>query len=77
MGVEVHRPLARLATGPIVAQEPVRVREDDDRDSLLARIHETEHRVFPRAVRALIEGRLRVEGRVVHVEGTEDEEGAG
>jgi phosphoribosylglycinamide formyltransferase-1 len=60
-----------------VAQEPVRVREDDDLDSLLARVHETEHRIFPWAVRALIEGRLRVEGRIVHVEGATDEEGAG
>jgi folate-dependent phosphoribosylglycinamide formyltransferase PurN len=55
----------------------VRVREDDDLDSLLARVHETEHRIFPRAVRALIEGRLRVAGRIVHVEGATDEEGAG
>jgi phosphoribosylglycinamide formyltransferase-1 len=76
-GVTVHLVDEEVDHGPIVAQEPVRVREDDDLDSLLARIHETEHRVFPRAVRALIEGRLRVEGRVVHVEGTEDEEGAG
>ena len=40
---------------------------EDDLDSLLARVHETEHRIFPRAVRALVEGRLKVEGRVVHV----------
>lgn len=73
-GVTVHLVDEEVDHGPIVAQEPVRVREDDDLDSLLARVHETEHRIFPRAVRALIEDRLRVEGRVVHVLG---EEGTG
>jgi folate-dependent phosphoribosylglycinamide formyltransferase PurN len=34
---------------------------------LEARIHEVEHRLFPAAVRALVEGRLKVEGRRVHV----------
>lgn len=76
-GVTVHLVDEEVDHGPIVAQEPVRVREGDDADSLRERIHETEHRIFPRAVRALIEGRLRVEGRIVHVEGTQDEEGDG
>lgn len=76
-GVTVHLVDEEVDHGPIVAQEPVRVREGDDVGSLRERIHETEHRIFPRAVRALIEGRLRVEGRIVHVEGAQDEEGAG
>ncbi len=50
-----------------IAQEPVRVLADDDWDSLEARIHEAEHRIYPEAVRALVEGRLKVEGRTVHV----------
>ncbi len=73
-GVTVHLVDEEVDHGPIVAQEPVRVREDDDVESLRRRIHETEHRIFPRAVRALIEGRLRVEGRIVHVRGAQDEE---
>jgi phosphoribosylglycinamide formyltransferase-1 len=40
---------------------------DDDWDSLETRIHEVEHRLLPAAVRALAEGRLRVEGRTVRV----------
>ena len=66
-GVTVHLVDEQVDHGPIVAQEPVRVLVDDDLDSLLARVHDTEHRIFPQAVRALIEGRLKVEGRVVHV----------
>jgi phosphoribosylglycinamide formyltransferase-1 len=54
-------------TGPIVLQEPVEVRDDDDRDSLEARVHEVEHRLLPAATAALVEGRLRVEGRRVRI----------
>ncbi len=72
-GVTVHLVDEEVDHGPIVAQEPVRVREDDDVESLRARIHEVEHRIFPRAVRALLEGRLQVEGRIVRVVGGLDE----
>ncbi|HYY07801.1 MAG TPA: phosphoribosylglycinamide formyltransferase [Actinomycetota bacterium] len=54
-------------TGPIVLQEPVEVRDDDDWDSLEARVHEVEHRLLPAATAALVEGRLRVEGRRVRI----------
>jgi phosphoribosylglycinamide formyltransferase 1 len=54
-------------TGPIVFQEPVEVRDDDDWDSLEARVHEVEHRLLPSATAALVEGRLRVEGRRVRI----------
>lgn len=74
-GVTVHLVDEEVDHGPIVAQEPVRVLPDDDLESLLARVHETEHRIFPMAVRALVEGRLKVEGRVVHVLGEEEGEG--
>jgi phosphoribosylglycinamide formyltransferase-1 len=54
-------------TGPIVSQEAIEVRDDDDWDSLEARVHEVEHRLLPEATAALVEGRLRVEGRAVRV----------
>ena len=54
-------------TGPIVSQEAVEVLPGDDWDALEARIHDAEHRLLPRAVRALIEGRLEVDGRRVRV----------
>jgi phosphoribosylglycinamide formyltransferase-1 len=66
-GVTVHLVDEEVDHGPIVFQEAVAVRDDDDRESLEARIHEAEHRLFPRAVRALVEGRLRVDGRRVTV----------
>jgi phosphoribosylglycinamide formyltransferase-1 len=54
-------------TGPIVSQEAIEVRDDDDWDSLEARVHEVEHRLLPEATAALVEGRLRVDGRLVRV----------
>lgn len=71
-GVTVHLVDEGTDTGPIVLQEAVEVRDDDDQDSLEPRIHAVEHRLLPRAVRALLEGRLTVEGRLVrfHEEGS-------
>jgi phosphoribosylglycinamide formyltransferase 1 len=68
-GVTVHLVDDEIDHGPIVAQEPVAVRTDDDWDTLESRIHGAEHRLLPAAVRALVEGRIKVEGRVVHVLG--------
>lgn len=56
-------------TGPIVLQEPIEIRDDDDWDSLEVRVHEVEHRLLPEATAALVEGRLKVDGRVVSLTG--------
>jgi phosphoribosylglycinamide formyltransferase-1 len=58
-----------MDTGPVVMQEAIEVREDDDRDSLEARVHEVEHRLLPAATAALVEGRIRVDGRKVTIHG--------
>ena len=66
-GVTVHLVDEEIDHGPVVAQEAVLVFPDDDRDALEVRVHEVEHRLLPAAVRALVEGRLKVEGRIVRV----------
>ena len=66
-GVTVHLVDEELDHGPIVSQEAVPILEDDDWDALEMRIHEVEHRLLPAAVRALVEGRIAVEGRRVRV----------
>ena len=66
-GVTVHLVDEGVDSGPIVLQEVVEVREDDDWDSLEVRIHAAEHRLLPRAVRALLEDRLTVDDRFVRV----------
>ncbi len=64
-GCTVHFVDEGVDTGPIVLQATVPVLDDDDEDRLAARILEQEHRVYPAAVRAVAEGRLRIEGRRV------------
>ena len=66
-GVTVHLVDEEIDHGPIVLQEAVEIREDDIWDSLELRIHDAEHRLLPRAVTALLDGRLVVEGRRVQI----------
>jgi phosphoribosylglycinamide formyltransferase-1 len=66
-GATVHLVEEQVDAGPIVLQEPVIVLPDDDEESLHKRIQEVEHRLYPQAARLLMEGRLTVEGRRVHI----------
>jgi phosphoribosylglycinamide formyltransferase-1 len=66
-GATVHFVDDGLDSGPIVLQEAVPVLEGDSVDSLSARILAAEHRLYPAAVRLLLEGRCRLEGRRVHI----------
>ncbi|HEY1333555.1 MAG TPA: phosphoribosylglycinamide formyltransferase [Myxococcaceae bacterium] len=68
-GCTVHLVDEGTDTGPIVAQAAVPVLDADTEESLQRRIQEQEHRLFPLALGLLASGRLRVEGRRVHVEG--------
>jgi phosphoribosylglycinamide formyltransferase-1 len=68
-GCTVHLVDEGTDTGPIVAQAAVPVLDADTEDSLQRRIQEQEHRLFPLALGLLASGRLRVDGRRVHVEG--------
>jgi len=66
-GVTVHLVDEEVDHGPIVLQEAVEVRDDDTPESLAPRVHAVEHRLLPAAVRALLEGRMLVEGRTVQI----------
>jgi phosphoribosylglycinamide formyltransferase 1 len=62
-GATVHLVTADLDGGPIVVQASVPVREDDTAETLSARILIEEHRIYPEAVRILLEGGWTVDGR--------------
>ncbi|HEY3318625.1 MAG TPA: phosphoribosylglycinamide formyltransferase [Coriobacteriia bacterium] len=66
-GVTVHFADESFDNGPIIAQEPVVIEETDDVESLEARIHEVEHRIYPRAIQLFAENRLVIEGRKVRI----------
>lgn len=67
-GCTVHLVDEEVDHGPILAQEAVPILDDDDEASLHARIQEAEHRLYPFAVRRMIQGGVRVEGRRVILE---------
>ena len=69
-GCTVHFVDASLDGGPIILQSTVLVEDNDDVDSLRAKILSEEHRIVARAADLFARGRLRVEGR--RVLGTED-----
>ncbi len=64
-GCTVHFVDENLDAGPIVLQAAVAVRDDDSVDSLSARILAEEHHIYSEAVRIVLEGRYRIEGRRV------------
>ena len=62
-GVTVHLVDQHLDAGPIILQRVVPVRDDDTAESLATRILEEEHRAYPEAIRLLLNGGWRIEGR--------------
>ena len=64
-GATVHFVTAELDHGPIIAQAVVPVLPSDTEDSLSARVLVQEHRIYPRAVGWLVQGKLRVAAGVV------------
>jgi phosphoribosylglycinamide formyltransferase-1 len=62
-GATVHMVTAALDAGPIVLQRSVPVRDDDTPDALAARILAEEHQMYADAVRIVLDGGWRIEGR--------------
>jgi len=66
-GCTVHLVDENLDAGPILAQAVVPVLDGDTPETLAARILVEEHRIYTEAVRLLLSGRCRFEGRRVIV----------
>jgi phosphoribosylglycinamide formyltransferase-1 len=64
-GCTVHFVDENLDAGPIILQAVVPVLDGDTPVTLAARILVEEHRLYPEAVRLVLEGRYRIEGRRV------------
>ncbi len=67
-GCTVHFVTEGVDEGPIILQAAVPILDDDNPETLAARILRQEHIIYPRAVQLFAEGRLRVEGRLVRIE---------
>jgi phosphoribosylglycinamide formyltransferase 1 len=61
LGVTVHFVDEGIDTGPIVLQESFQLPYHPDIAEIEERVHEVEHRLLPRAVRLIAEGRVRVD----------------
>lgn len=64
-GCTVHFVDEHLDAGPIILQAAVPVEKDDTAETLAARILKEEHRLYSEAIRIVLEGRYRIEGRRV------------
>ncbi|WP_446424427.1 phosphoribosylglycinamide formyltransferase [Mailhella sp.] len=62
-GCTVHIVNPVMDGGPIIVQAILPVRQEEDDEQLLDRIHVFEHRIYVQALQWLAEGRLRLEGR--------------
>jgi formyltetrahydrofolate-dependent phosphoribosylglycinamide formyltransferase len=66
-GCTVHFVNNTYDDGPIVLQRAVPVRAEDTPDDLAARVFREECLAYPEAIHLFAEGRLRIEGRIVHI----------
>jgi phosphoribosylglycinamide formyltransferase-1 len=64
-GATVHLVTAQLDHGPILDQAVIQVRPNDTAATLADRLLTLEHRMYPRAIAAFANGRIRVENGFV------------
>lgn len=66
-GVTVHFVDEKMDHGPIIAQDSVKISEDDTLETLTEKVHKLEHRTYPKAIQCYIDGRLKIKGRKVEI----------
>lgn len=64
-GVTVHFVDEGVDTGPIILQSVVEIEDEDTEDTLLEKIHEVEHRIYPKAIELISSGEIEVIGKRV------------
>jgi phosphoribosylglycinamide formyltransferase 1 len=73
-GATVHFVTAEVDSGGIIAQAALAVLPEDDEASLAARVLACEHRLLPRAVRLILQGRVRSVDARVELHGIDGDE---
>ncbi|MFO1243463.1 MAG: phosphoribosylglycinamide formyltransferase [Rickettsiales bacterium] len=71
-GCTVHFVVPDMDSGPIILQAAVPILQHDTEETLQHRVHAAEHQIYPRALRWLASGQLKVTGNKVAVLGVED-----
>jgi phosphoribosylglycinamide formyltransferase-1 len=67
-GCTIHFVRPDMDTGPVILQAEIPVRPGDTEDTLAARVLEAEHRSYPQALKAIAEGRVRIDRERVIVD---------
>jgi len=57
-GCSVHFVTPELDDGPVILQATVEIKENDTAESLAARVHEQEHRIYPQAIHMFAEKKI-------------------
>jgi len=58
-GCSVHFVTPELDDGPVILQARVEIKDDDTADTLAARVHEQEHKIYPQAIRLFAENKIK------------------
>jgi phosphoribosylglycinamide formyltransferase-1 len=66
-GVTVHFVTEEMDDGPIILQSPVEIKKTDTLRSLEEKIHKIEHRIYPEAIKLIIEGKVKINDRRVKI----------
>ncbi|WP_414698133.1 phosphoribosylglycinamide formyltransferase [Peptacetobacter sp. AB845] len=66
-GATVHFVTEGADEGPIIMQEAVKVEQNDDADTLAARVLKVEHQILKKSVALLCDDKIKVDGRRVYI----------
>lgn len=61
-GATVHFVRPEMDDGPIIIQAAIPVNPDDTEETLAARVLECEHKIYPKALKLVAEGKVKVAG---------------
>ncbi len=59
-GCSVHFVTPELDDGPVILQASVTVEKNDTEETLAARVHEQEHKIYPEAIRLFAENKIKL-----------------
>ncbi len=66
-GVTVHFADEEYDNGPIILQESIEIKDDMTMEQFEQEIHDIEHKIYPKAIKMLVDNRLKIEGRKVKI----------
>lgn len=67
-GASVHFVIPELDAGPVITQGKIAILAEDTADSLAARVLQIEHKIYPQALKLLIEGKIKYHDQTAYLE---------